>query len=88
MEDKEVLAGPTVDEAAPVVKPEVDMKAALFGLPDLSGLVSVITLITSHMDDIKLAIAKIQELIALLTSVAAAIQKNKLEPPIEAKSDE
>ena len=88
MEDKEVLVGPSVDVNAPVVNKNVGVKPEAFlGMPDISGVVSLITLITSHMDEIKLAISKVQELIALLTKVSSAIQKNKLEPPIEAKDD-
>ena len=71
----------TVDEGAPEVKVGVaDQKLGLFGLPDLSGIISLVTLISQHMDEIKAIIANIENLVSLVTQVTGGA-KAKMSAP-------
>lgn len=72
-----------VDEAEGDVKMGVaDQKLGLFGLPDLSGIFSLVTLISSHMDEIKAIIANVEALIALVSQVTST-NKAKMSLPGE-----
>lgn len=77
-----------VDEAAPEVKMGVaDQKLGLFGLPDLGGIFSLVTLISTHMDEIKAIIASIENLIALVSQVTSANKAKMSAPTGEAAVD-